>query len=242
MLYLIKKVEPKTLHIRRVVPVPVDTGFSQGGTLSFLDFHWLFTPSFGCVIILCNCGHINGSHSEWFRTRVRGMEFAITPPSAPPTSGGTVLYRWQLNCLYGGHVLLVRVIYALWVSIPIRIQILPPGCACCQFLIAFPWAGPLLNYWCRSEQRAHGSAGNSLTTGSETSNRKCKRCRTRCDFGNTLLISIVINGTAFFGLSVTYVKYKLTHLAGLPKNKCLILVVQEILQLPWIFTYFSIGI
>jgi len=44
MLYLIKKVEPKTLHIRRVVPVPVDTGFSQGGTLKVSSISIGFSP------------------------------------------------------------------------------------------------------------------------------------------------------------------------------------------------------
>jgi len=87
---------------------------------------------------------------------VRGMEFAITPPSAPPTSGPAPLTA-QLRA--GGSPLtamarvVVRVIYALWVPAA-RVGNAPrtpncqdvPGCACCQFLIAFPLTGPQLNY------------------------------------------------------------------------------------------------
>lgn len=81
----------------------------------------------------------------------------------------SLLYRWQLNFEPLRRARVVGACDLCFMARPrprsrqhsFFVQAgatsLEPGCACCQFLIAFPLSGPQLNYWCRSE-RAHGTS------------------------------------------------------------------------------------
>lgn len=112
----------------------------------------------------------------------------------------SLLYRWQLNFEPLRRARVVGACDLCFMARPrprsrqhsFFVQAgatsLEPGCACCQFLIAFPLSGPQLNYWCRSE-RAHGtsiSSKNSLWTGcicawwKDPCKPNCKCCRLWC--------------------------------------------------------------